>query len=49
MTNLSDEALVKAYIESRDLNLNSDFIHAFKKEIDERGLCLDNFDLTSIE
>lgn len=49
MENLSDQALVKAYIESRGLNLNSDFIHVFKKEIDKRGLCLDSFDLTSIE
>lgn len=49
MENLPDSVLVKAYIKARESNLNTDFIHVFKKEIDSRELCLDNFDLSSMK
>lgn len=49
MGNLSDRVLVKAYIKARESNLDSDFIHVFKKEIEKRELCLDNFDLASMK
>jgi len=49
MENLTDEALVRAYLKALDLNLAPDFIHVFKEEIEKRELCLDDFDLTSIK
>lgn len=49
MDSLSDRVLVKAYIKARESNLNSDFIHVFKKEIEKRELCLDNFNVASMK
>ncbi|WP_082684166.1 sporulation histidine kinase inhibitor Sda [Lentibacillus amyloliquefaciens] len=49
MEALSDELLVRAYIKALESNLNPDFVHLLKQEIEQRKLCLDNFNLTSIK
>lgn len=48
MENLTDQELVNVYMEAHEANLKSDFVHVLKKEIDRRGLCLDNFDLSQV-